>query len=168
MHDHCSGVCFSFAHTCEWKLSEHSPAVRQTLELVSQLSDTDPRLQKLQKVKHCCVFDCVRGRKQTDDQLTDLQKGLAWMIREPGAYDTMECLKRLDSWLCLRDAVTSFTFAITAVPQDVLKRGASKVYAHRLKIALPKSGGQQQKAPKLRRLAWHLAVPRGAPTRGIS
>ena len=96
--------------------------MKQTLELVSQLSDADPELRKLQNVKHCHVFNCVRGRKQQDSQLTDLQKGLAWIIREPGAYDTMECLKSLDSWLCLRDAVTSFTFAITAVPPTVLKR----------------------------------------------
>ena len=50
--------------TMQWKLSEHSPAVRQTLELVSQLSDTDPDWSTPKGEALLCSIVCV-GVKQT-------------------------------------------------------------------------------------------------------
>ena len=143
MHEYCRNcgdrnACFSMAHKCEWKLGERSSEVQQTLELVARLREADPGFRKDQEPRragNCFVYDCVRGQRQTDNQLTDLQKALAWMIRQPGKYDRMRSFRCLDSWLCLRDAVTGFVFAITAVPPTVLQRGAAKVYPHRFKHA---------------------------------
>ena len=113
-----------------WSVGGASSSVKQTLAVIDALSkgldnhESRRRYAKPEDPEE--FFKTVIAPRQTIAQLSDLQVAAAWLVLPYGSlYDDY------DSWLCLRDALMIFTFAVSA---PYPKERPGKIFKHASKV----------------------------------
>ena len=123
-----SGQVFGFCVASEWAIGGDEPAIRDTLGLVEQLAKEGLGRGKFAKPDKA-VFKAVIGPRQKIHQLTDVQRGAAWLLRPiSGSGNGFE---HLDTWLFLRDMVTLYVFSISSMPSPASGLGRGQIFKHK-------------------------------------